>query len=91
MKVNLIYERHEVPKLPKLNEYHEVTNYYITYRHSLMYKGIIPLVKTDDNTWIAINNNGVITETQTLKSMFQNARIIAYREIEHTKEILSLE
>lgn len=90
MKVNLVYEKHEVPNLPKLNEYHEVTSYYITYRHNLMYKGIIPVVKTDNNTWYAINNDGTIIETLTLKSMFQNARTIAYREIIHTEEILSL-
>ena len=90
MRVNLICEKHEVPNLPKLNEYHEVTSYYITYRHNLMYKGIIPVIKTNHNTWYAINNDGTITETKTLKSMYQNARTIVYREIEHTKEILSL-
>lgn len=90
MKVNLVYEKHEVPNLPKLNEFHEVTSYYITYTHGLMYKGIIPVTKTNHNTWYAINNDGTITETQTLKSMYANARTIAYREIEHVKEILSL-
>lgn len=90
MRVNLIYEKHEVPNLPKLNEYHEVTSYYITYRYKLTYKGIIPVIKTNHNTWIAVNNDGTITETSTLKSMYQNARTIAYREIMHTKEILSL-
>lgn len=90
MKVNIIYEKHKVPNLPKLNEYHEVTSYYITYRHNLTYKGIIPVIKTDNNTWAVINNDGTITETLTLKSMYQIARTIVYREIEHTKEILSL-
>ena len=90
MRVNLVYETHEVPNLPKLNEYHEVTSYYITYRYKLVYKGIIPVIKTKHNTWYAINNDGTITETQTLKSMFQNARAIAYREIEHTESILNL-
>lgn len=90
MNVNIVYEKHEVPNLPKLNEWHEVTSYYITYRYSLMYKGIIPIIKTNRDTWYAVNNDGTITETQTLKSMDQNARTIAYREIEHAKEILSL-
>lgn len=90
MKVNIVKESHEVPSLPKLNEYHEVTSYYITYRYNLMYKGIIPVIKTNRNTWYAINNDGTITETQTLKSMYQNARTIAYREVEHAREILSL-
>ena len=90
MMVSIVCEKHEVPNLPKLNEYHEVTSYYITYRHSLMYKGIIPIIRTNHNTWYAINNDGTITETQTLKSMYANARTIAYREIEHAKEILSL-
>ena len=79
-----------MPNLPKLNEYHEVTSYYITYRHNLTYKGIIPVIKTNNGAWRAINNDGTITETKTLKSMYANARTIAYREIEHTKEILSL-
>ena len=90
MRINLVCEKHEVPNLPKLNEYHEVTSYYITYRHNLTYKGIIPVIKTNHDTWYEINNDGTLTETQTLKSMYQNARTIAYREIEHTKEILSL-
>lgn len=90
MRVNLICEKHEVPNLPKLNEYHEVTSYYITYRYKLTYKGIIPVIKTNHDTWITVNNDGTITETQTLKSMYQNARTIAHREVMHTKEILSL-
>lgn len=89
MKVNLVYEKHKVPNLPKLNEYIEVTNYYITYEY-LIYKGIIPVIKTKHNTWKVMNNDGTIRETQTLKTIYQIARSIAYQEIEHIREVFSL-
>lgn len=90
MKVNLVYEKHKVPNLPKLNEYIEVTNYYITYKHNLIYNGIIPVVKTKHNTWRVMNSDGTIRETQALKTIYQIARSIAYQEIEHIEEIFNL-